>query len=214
MRHQQQRAAAAPFLECDAAALGEAGIAHCDHLIHQITVKIDRHAQAKGQARAHPGRIGLHRHAVIFAQFGEFLDEALHPAGRLAIDPGNEAGIIRTRDRAMHRTAKTQRPGDAHATNNLAAARRFNAGKNANKCGFSGPIAPQNPHRIALPEGRVHVAQHRPLGAMRVVEFAEVAQLQHGRPSPHRVHCSAICRRPARIAISPMTLAMAMLART
>src|SRR5207245_8386592 len=72
------------------AAAAEPIVADLGDLVDQIDVKVDRQTGAKGEPGAHPGRISVDRHVEIFAELGEFFDEADRRLEAGTIDPGDE----------------------------------------------------------------------------------------------------------------------------
>ncbi len=86
-----------------AAAFGEAVIACAGDFIDQIAIEIDRSFTPNASARGHAGqnRSSLVPLIEIFPELGELLDKGEQPIDRLAIDPGDEPGIVRTGEAAL-----------------------------------------------------------------------------------------------------------------
>ena len=85
MRHEQNRfSPALELAEFVQALVGEALIAHGEHLVHEQHVGVDVNGHRKPEAHIHARRVGLHRRVDELLQFGE-LDDLIEPLGDLAL---------------------------------------------------------------------------------------------------------------------------------
>ena len=85
VRHEQNRfSPALELAEFVQALVGEALIAHGEHLVHEQHVGVDVNGHRKPEAHIHARRVGLHRRVDELLQLGE-LDDLIEPPGDLAL---------------------------------------------------------------------------------------------------------------------------------
>src|SRR6266496_3218705 len=137
-------------------------VADLGDLVDQIDVEVDREARAKGEPGAHSRRIRIDWHVEIFAELGEFFDEADCRPEAGTIDPGDERDILATAQIAMKRAAKAEwkrYPGIAADPTPIG---HLRAGKQPDQRRLAGAIGAEDPEIMARGEFDRRVLQHDP----------------------------------------------------
>lgn len=161
------------------AAFGKGAVAHGHDFVNQKTIEVDDHGHGKGQAGHHAVRVALHGLVKIAAQLGKVEHKVEFVAPLDAVNAAHQAQRVAPCERATKATDEGQRPGHAHATANVAAARLFCAANEPNESGFARAVAPQNAQFFAGAHGQVDVLQHGAHAFAHGVLLAHVVQRNH-----------------------------------
>jgi hypothetical protein len=135
-------------------------VADLGNLVDQINVEVDRQAGSKGEARAHPGRIGVDRHVEIFVELGKFLDKAERRPETRAIDPGDERDILATAQIAVERAAEAERERHPGAAADRSAIGHLRAGEQPNEGRLAGAVGAEDPEIMTRRELECCILQH------------------------------------------------------
>ena len=175
-----------------AAAFGEAVIACAGDFIDQIAIEIDRETHPERQARGHAGRIGLHWLIEIFPELGELLDKGEQPIDRLAIDPGDEPGIVRTGEAALEAVRVADRPRYPHAAADGPVARMLDAGDQPQQSRFAGAVRAANPQRLPGADREAGVMKHVLGELAAVIGLVDAIEGDHAHGPPGLVEMAGV----------------------
>src|SRR5690606_40224727 len=108
-----------PLLEDVRALLLEPRVADRHHLVDQVVVEVEGHAEPEREARAHSGGIARDRLIEIIAELGEIPHEAdlIRDAGLAhAMDAADELHVVASREALLQASGKTDGPRDRKST--------------------------------------------------------------------------------------------------
>ena len=150
--------------------LPEGGVADGGDLVDQVPVEGDPHRHAEGEPRLHARGVGAHRHVHELAELGEVVDEVDHRLGVHAVDPRDEAHVLRAGQVGVEAAGEAERPGDRAMPADLARGRADGAGDHAEQRRLAGAVAPEHadlgPRRAAPgSDGRAPPCGRRPSGS-------------------------------------------------
>ena len=126
--------------------VAEGGVADRGDLVDQVPVEGDAHRHAEGEPRLHAGGIGAQRHVHEVAELGEVLDEVDHRLGVHAVDPRDEAHVLRTGQVGVEAAGEAERPGDRPVPADLPGIGPDRPGDHPEQRRLAGAVAAEHPH--------------------------------------------------------------------
>ncbi len=128
--HQNHLGAAAFFLQHLLGFCTKVCIPGSHDFINQQIVKVESHAEPKGDSRAHSRRVGFYGLIKIVADFGEVLHETYLFSQRIAfctVNPADETHVVTRAERTLKTSGESNWPGYAFIRMNTATIGRVDA---------------------------------------------------------------------------------------
>ena len=179
MADHQQRPRRAAVVQSVFASLTEAIIARSRDLVDQIAVEIDGKRDTKRKTRHHAGGIAVDRLMKICTKLGKVFDIREKLLNILAVNPRNEARIVRSGQAGLEAARIPNRPGTGYGPLDHARSRCFNAGDETHQRRFTRAVRPAYPQAAPCWNREVQIIQDVLAELPDMIAFRNVFERNH-----------------------------------